>query len=186
MSNIFFTADTHFGHKKILEYVKRPFPTVEEMDEAIIKNWNAVVGPDDHVYHLGDVALCSAGRLREVLGRLNGKIYLIRGNHEKSAEACHDRFEWIKDYYELEVEDPDGFQGKQLVVLFHYAMRVWNACHYGTYHLYGHSHGELPDDPHSRSIDIGVDVHGFSPVSYGQVKEIMGRKQWQPPALRSL
>jgi calcineurin-like phosphoesterase family protein len=182
---IWFTSDTHFGHKNILRYTNRPFSDVNEMDEFLIQSWNRKVHPNDEVYHLGDVALCSASKLRNILKRLNGKIYLIRGNHDKSAQACQDRFEWIKDYYELLVPDPDRYQGKQLIVLFHYAMRVWQASHYGSYHLYGHSHGELPDDPTSLSFDIGVDCHNYTPINYKDVKSIMQNKTWKPPQLRS-
>lgn len=184
MTMIWFTADTHFGHKNILKYTKRPFSSVEEMDEALIKNWNNKVSADDEVYHLGDVGLCSPNKLREILDRLNGKIYLIKGNHEKSAEACKDRFEWIKDYYELIMPDEDAYNGQQLVVLLHYAMRVWQASHHGTYHIYGHSHGELPDDPKSLSFDVGVDCHNFAPINYDDVKRIMSNKSWTQPELR--
>ena len=182
---IWFTSDTHFGHKNIIKYVPRPFSSVEEMDEALIENWNSRVKESDEVYHLGDVALCSPSKLKKILNRLNGKIYLIKGNHDDSAEACSDRFEWIKDYYELEVNDPDGYQGKQLLVLFHYAMRVWQASHYGTYHLYGHSHGELPDDPTSLSFDVGVDCHNYAPINYDEIKHIMSKKSWTSPQLRA-
>ena len=181
---IWFTADTHFGHKNILEYSARPFSTIEEMNEALIKNWNSKVANDDDVFHLGDVGLCSPSKLKEILNQLNGKIYLIRGNHEKSAEACKERFEWIKDYYELSIDDQEGYQGKQLVVLMHYAMRVWPASHFGTYHLYGHSHGELPDDTSSLSLDVGVDCHNYAPVSYEDVNRIMKTKKWIRPHLR--
>ena len=53
---IFFTGDTHFAHRRIIELAKRPFTTVEEMDEVMIKRWNAVVTANDVVYHLGDLA----------------------------------------------------------------------------------------------------------------------------------
>lgn len=181
---IWFTADTHFGHKNIIEYANRPFDSIEHMDEALINNWNNKVSPDDEVYHLGDVALCSPSKLNKILDRLNGKIYLIKGNHEKSAEACKDRFEWIKDYHELVMTDDDAYQGKQLLVLFHYAMRVWQASHHGTYHIYGHSHGTLLDDPNSLSFDIGVDCHNYSPINYQEIKNIMKKKEWVKPDLR--
>ncbi|GAA3523193.1 metallophosphoesterase family protein [Aquimarina addita] len=181
---IWFTADTHFGHKNILDYINRPFSSLDEMDEVLIKNWNDKVKPSDEVYHLGDVALCSPNKLKKILERLNGKIYLIKGNHEKSTEACKNRFEWIKDYYELIMLDPDGFKGQQLVVLFHYAMRVWKASHHCTYHIYGHSHGELPDDPNSLSFDVGVDRHNYAPINYQDIKKIMKNKNWIKPLLR--
>jgi calcineurin-like phosphoesterase family protein len=180
-----FTADTHFGHKNIIEYANRPFSSIEEMNESLIRNWNDHVSFDDEVYHLGDVGLCSPGQLKKILERLNGKIYLIKGNHEKSAEACKDRFEWIKDYFELIIPDNDFHQGRQLVVLMHYPMRVWQASHYGAYHLYGHTHGSLRDDITSLSFDVGVDCHQFTPISYNEVKNIMNRKQWIKPDLRN-
>ena len=79
------------------------------------------------------------------------------------------------------VEDPDMPRGEQMIVLFHYAMRTWNASHWGTYHLYGHSHGSLPDDINSLSFDIGVDCHNYYPLNYAEVKAIMQRKEWVPP-----
>ena len=70
---LFFTADTHFGHANIIKYCHRPFATVEEMDEALVRNWNAVVSPDATVFHLGDFALDSKERWKELFERLNGK-----------------------------------------------------------------------------------------------------------------
>ncbi len=87
----------------------------------------------------------------------------------------------IKDYHELVVPDTEHERGEQLVILFHYALRVWNASHWGSYHLYGHSHGSLPDDPTARSFDIGVDCHEYYPLSYNEVKQIMQQKAWSPP-----
>jgi len=181
MENIFFTADHHFGHKNIIKFCNRPFGYVDEMNEFLIQRWNDKVGHNDKVYHLGDLGLNSPDRLREILNRLNGKIYLIKGNHEKSAVACRDRFEWIKEYHELIVNDDDFHKGKQLIVLFHYALREWNASHHGTFHLYGHSHGTLEDLKGSRSFDVGVDCHDYSPISYLEVKRLMSLKDWRSP-----
>lgn len=181
MKNLYFTSDHHFGHKNIIKFSNRPFNSVEEMNELMIQRWNEKVGPNDEVYHLGDVGLMSQSQLQSILDRLNGKIYLIKGNHEKAALACHRRFEWIKDYYELVVKDSSTKRGEQLIVLCHYALREWNASHWGTYHLYGHSHGSLEDWPHSRSFDVGVDCHEFYPFSYTEVKAIMAQKTWKPP-----
>jgi calcineurin-like phosphoesterase family protein len=103
------------------------------------------------------------------------------GNHEKAVEACADRFVWVKDYHELLVEDKEAPRGQQSIVLFHYAMRVWNTSHHGSWSLYGHSHGTLSEDLTSRSIDVGVDVHNLFPISYEEVKAIMAKKQWVSP-----
>lgn len=177
-TKIYFTGDTHFGHKNIIKFTNRPFKDVGQMDEQLISNWNKVVGPNDSVYHLGDFSLGSISACRNILDRLNGKIFLIKGNHEKTAVACTSRFEWVKDYHEMYL--PTGGK-KQMVVLCHYAMRVWNASHHGAWQLYGHSHGTLPDDPNLLSIDVGVDCHDYKPISVAQIQKIMEKKTWVPP-----
>lgn len=93
MANVFVISDTHFGHSNIIRYAGRPFANADEMDEALIEKWNAVVSPGDKVYHLGDVAI--ARRKLELLGRLNGRKVLIRGNHDVYKLA--DYAEWFSD-----------------------------------------------------------------------------------------
>ena len=86
MPNTFFIGDTHFGHANILTFkdndgkTLRPFASVEEMDETMIDNWNRVVGADDVIYHLGDVAMNR--KHLALLERCNGRKKLIRGNHD--------------------------------------------------------------------------------------------------------
>jgi calcineurin-like phosphoesterase family protein len=180
MGNIWFTSDHHWGHANIIRFSGRPFADVEAMNEALIANWNRVVGENDTVYHLGDIFMLPGDQAKRLRERLHGRICLVRGNHDKTAETLKSAFEWIKDYYELKVEDPDAPEGRQRIILCHYAFRVWNKSHHGSWHLYGHSHGSLPDDPQSRSFDVGVDCHGYAPICYEQVKAIMATKQWQP------
>ena len=81
---IWFTSDLHFGHRNIIKYCNRLWNTVEEMDEALIHNWNSVVGKNDIGVDLGDFAFASNQRWRELVSRLNGKHYLILGNHDVS------------------------------------------------------------------------------------------------------
>jgi calcineurin-like phosphoesterase family protein len=180
MNGIWFTSDHHFGHSNIIRFSGRPFRNALEMNECLIERWNAMIDPSDVVYHLGDIFWSSTREAREMRDRLNGRICLIRGNHDRTAESMNGAFEWIKDYHELKVEDRDAPGNVQRIVLCHYAMRVWNKSHHGSWHLYGHSHGSLPDDPNARSFDAGVDCHGFAPVSYTRVKEIMAAKQFVP------
>ncbi|RZJ71256.1 metallophosphoesterase family protein [Flavobacterium sp.] len=180
-STLWFTSDHHFGHKNIIKFSNRPFADIDEMNSELIKRWNEKVKPEDIVYHLGDFGLASVPKVREILGELNGKIHLVTGNHESVALQCADCFESVKDYHELIIPDPEAHAGKRLIVLFHYAMRVWNASHHGSWHLYGHSHNELPDDRTSLSFDVGVDCHDFYPISYQEVKQIMSRKTWTSP-----
>lgn len=180
---IWFTSDTHFGHKNILKYANRPFKTVEEMDAMLIKNWNELVHAEDDVYHLGDFSLTTPQRTLTILKQLKGNIHLIKGNHEKSVlsnEECRSYFKWIKDYYELTVQDTTSRGNKRSIVLLHYAMKVWNKSHHGAFHLYGHSHGSLPDDKSALSFDCGVDSHNYRPISYNEVVKIMSKKEFKP------
>lgn len=83
MRDYWFTSDTHFFHKNIIRYCKRPFSSVEEMNEVLIDNWNSVVKPGDLVYHLGDVAMgYNKGEFEKLWPRLNGSKRLIVGNHD--------------------------------------------------------------------------------------------------------
>jgi calcineurin-like phosphoesterase family protein len=175
-SKVFFTADTHFGHDRIRGYCNRPYQTVEEMDEMLIKNWNETVPPDADVYHLGDFAFgkqYTGDKLLELINRLNGEKYLILGNHDHATDAHWRGFKWIKDYYEFPLDK------RNKIILFHYAMRVWHRSHYGNAHLYGHSHGTLPDDPNARSFDVGVDCWNYRPISLNKVESVIAKKKWK-------
>lgn len=173
--SVFFTSDLHVGHANILKYSKRPFADLDEMHSELVRRWNSVVGPKDEVYVVGDFAYkCHPGTLRRFAESLNGTMYLVRGNHDK-ASVSH--FAWVKDLHTIHVQDGDRVQR---IVLCHYAMRVWNTSHHGTWHLYGHSHGNLKDDPNSLSFDVGVDCWDYTPVSYEQVKARMATKTWKP------
>ena len=86
---IFFTADTHWGHRNIIRYCQRPFADVDEMNEALITNWNSTIGKDDIVFHLGDFAMGGSAEWCRLLERLNGRIYLILGNHLKWQNLSH-------------------------------------------------------------------------------------------------
>jgi len=166
--NIFFTSDTHFGHNNIIKLSNRPFSSVEEMNEGLIERWNDVVGAEDIVYHLGDFSLKNP---KQYVERLNGKINLVFGNHDKDSRKKTDLFENSSEISEIEV-------GGQMIVLCHYAMKVWNKSHYGSWHLYGHSHGSLPDDVNSLSFDVGVDCWNYRPISFDEVADKMKEKRF--------
>ena len=156
----FFISDTHFYHKNIIKYSKRPFESVEEMNEEMTLRWNKKVGPNDRIYHLGDFGFAPRQTLNAILARLNGQKFLIRGNHDHEAVKL-DGWGWVKDIYEAKI---NGVK----VVLCHYGMRVWNESHHGALHLFGHSHGSLPGN--SQSMDVGVDTgNNFYPYSFDEV-----------------
>lgn len=145
---------------------------IEEQTEEIVKNWNAVVSPRDHVYHLGDVGYGSPQYLYRVLERLKGKVYLIRGNHDLTVvrQPAAQRFEWIKDTYLFSAQ----LKGKSYrLFLSHYPHRSWPESNQGSFHLFGHTHGNMP--PHGLSFDVGVDSNNYTPISLEQVVDKMSR-----------
>ena len=176
---IHFTSDLHLFH--IMMATIRKFKSVQEMNETLVNNWNSVVGKYDDVYFLGDLFLGRASQIKELealIYSLNGNIFWIKGNHDrKTPKIIEERFRWIKDIEKIKIIDEDHPHGKQEIILCHYAMRTWNKAHHGSWHLYGHSHGDLPDDPASRSFDVGVDCHNFTPITYQRVKEIILAKE---------
>ncbi|KQM35854.1 metallophosphoesterase family protein [Sphingomonas sp. Leaf10] len=151
---VFFTADTHFGDHRTINIHKRPFATVADMDALLIERWNATVGPDDIVWHLGDVARRAAD-IPALLDRLHGTKHLLRGNNDPDATLSATGWASTGDYAEI---DLDGHR----LVLCHYPFRSWNGQHKRAINLHGHSHGRLKPMP--RQFDVGVDVHAFAPV----------------------
>ena len=164
---IYFTSDTHFGHNRIIDLCKRPFASVHEMDAVLIEKWNETVAPNDIVYHLGDFA-CRNERPEEFYrAQLNGAIHLIAGNHDDEIlNNSRDLFASISDIKSITIQD-------QKIILCHYPMREWSQAWRGSWHLFGHVHGHLDDDPIGPSLDVGVDSHNFTPISFEDVKEVM-------------
>lgn len=141
MRKIFFTSDLHFGHTNVIKFDNRPFSSVEEMDDELVKRWNNKVSPGDTVYVLGDLIWPSRNNEAvDILQSLNGQIILIKGNHDRflhnaKAKKC---LAGIKDYDDIVIELNDGV--KQRCILSHYFMPMYNGHYYGTIHLHGHSH----------------------------------------------
>lgn len=170
---IFFTSDTHFGHAGALGLYRRPFPSVEAMDEAMIERWNATVGPEDEVWHLGDMAV-GPGILRidTIMKRLNGRKRLLAGNNDPQTTTRHPGWQEVHHYAEVEVE------GARLV-LCHYAFRTWRGMHKGWINLHGHSHGRLSGI--TRQYDVGVDVWNFRPVRLEEILASRRRRRISDP-----
>ena len=169
---IWLTADTHFHHKNIIKYCKRPFDSVEEMNERLIDNWNVCVGSDDFVYHLGDFGFGKARELGDIRIRLNGSIVLILGNHDLHVSAG----KWLDEV------------GMSAVLTCSSLDDLW-LCHYPRgdeyplkggdrlkrplndelWALTGHVHDKwrIKD----KCLNVGVDVQGFKPISLAEAKK---------------
>lgn len=167
MSNLFFTADLHFGHAKVIEYCNRPYANADEMDEALIANWNTWVNPDDRIIILGDVFFCRPDKAISILSRLNGSKELVYGNHDKRLRGepkVKKMFSRI--HPELYTEIIDG----NMVVMCHFPLLTWERSNRGSFHLHGHCHGKVKFDPSFRRLDVGVDPNGYAPISWHAVK----------------
>lgn len=129
---IFYISDMHIGHQNVLRHDNRPFSDIQHMQAVMTANWNSAVAPTDEVYILGDFAWKNAQGL-EMLSQLNGRKYLILGNHDKPTEEMKACFQWVKDYAVIK-------DGETQVVLSHYPIAHWYNQYRGAVHLYGHVH----------------------------------------------
>lgn len=183
ITKIWFTSDTHFGHQNILRFCERPFVSVEEMDNTIIERWNLKVGKDDIVFHLGDFAFATNKRWQELISLLNGKIYLILGNHDIirwPGTYTMQLFDRVENQMMLKIDN------KYKVYLNHFPF----LCYDGTYRnpedctiqLHGHVHERVggigKDDQRLQyrfpyQYDVGVDNNNFYPISWEEILKII-------------
>jgi len=170
---IWATADQHWNHGNILQYANRPFGNIAEMNATLISNHNSVVNNNDDIYMLGDVTLGSYNTFLEFINQLKGKIHIIPGSHDWqwmkgfSKDSTERSFVVLEPIHILEFKNDTPYP--EMWVLCHYAMRKWCRSHFGTYHLYGHSHCQLSD--FGRSTDVGVDCWNHFPVSLDTLRE---------------
>lgn len=137
MAKKFYISDWHFGHKNVLAFDNRPFKSIEEMNNELIRRWNSVVSDGDIVYILGDMFWCTPNAASPIMDRLKGQKFLVKGNHDRWHDAKFDKkFVKIDEY--MEVED----EGRK-VVLCHYPIPCFKNHFYGWIHLYGHVHNSF-------------------------------------------
>lgn len=179
--NIWFTSDLHFGHRNIMKFCNRPWETVEEMDKALINNWNSVVGKNDIVFDLGDFAFASNSKWKYILNQLNGRHYLILGNHDVSrypGDKTMELFERVEHQMIVKIDD-------RYVYLNHYPYLCyggsWRGPENAVYALHGHTHllktensgkdFERMSNTFPYQYDVGVDFNNYKPISWEKVCE---------------
>lgn len=177
MSKTFFISDTHFGHEKIIQYQNRPFDSAEKMDQVMIDNWNRKISKEDEIYILGDLAFGNQEYVKKLVNKLNGKKYLIIGNHDRhvGVEEIANEFEWIKDYFLL--NHASGFK----FVLFHYPIYNWAFKHRGSIHLHGHVHDNAQDilgllGNIENMYNVSADMNNYEPIELNDVLRKLGHK----------
>jgi calcineurin-like phosphoesterase family protein len=186
-SKTFFTSDLHFSHKKVIEYCKRPFKDVEEMNEAIIKEWNKTVKKQDTVWILGDFSLNPNAAFR-VVKRLNGKKFLVAGNHD-SCFLGHKKYakfivKYLDNGFDMVIEHYTDITLKNgiFVKLSHLPYWPLNGGYdmrYKDYRpinneellLHGHLHGRYIKN--GKMIDVSWDAHNGKILSEDELIAII-------------
>ena len=173
MAKVLYTADLHFGHTNVIRYCARPFADVDEMDEALVANWNECVRDQDTVYILGDVTLQK--HAEKYLQRLRGHKILVVGNHDyfiKRQDAAA-YFDQVAPYMEIQRQ-------QHKVTLCHYPLLEWDGSREDPdnpgcgYLVHGHIHNAIHPEyrvlfEHPLALNAGVDVNGYCPVTWEQM-----------------
>jgi calcineurin-like phosphoesterase family protein len=188
VTELFFTADTHFGHRAMIENGWRPqFSTVEEMDEALIERWNLMVGPRDTVWHLGDFGMGGQAKFLPLVPKLHGTIHLITGNHDNPWPGGRQSFKFQSAWLAAGFASVQAYArrniGGQQVMLSHFPyagdhVGEDRAAQYrlrdlGLPLLHGHVHSEWKT--RGRQINVGVDVWDFTPLHLSSVETLVKR-----------
>lgn len=177
---VYFTSDLHFFHKAILDFcpnrIKKYGSTVPEMNENIIADWNETVNPTDIVFVLGDVSFGSITDTAEVLSRLNGELHLVSGNHDQKYLDKKLFTVWFKStqpYLTVNIQ-------QQKIAMCHFPFAEWDSCHWGSWSLFGHLHGNESDLVKQlkkyKCMDVGVDATGQTLVDFEYIKKYMETK----------
>lgn len=198
--SIFLTSDLHIFHANVIKYCNRPYDTVEQMNEMLVKHWNDTVSPDDIVYCLGDFSM-AARPVETFTRRLNGTKYLIPGNHDfchsyhKKSRTPENRAKWIKQYEDwgwniLEEQTTLAIPGLATFNLCHMPYSIpneglyegqdkyiqWRPKDDGRILLCGHVHEKWKTKVSSKGtlmINVGVDVNQYKPISIEEIGDII-------------
>ena len=182
-SRVFFTSDTHFSHENIIKFCRRPFKDASHMNDELIRRWNEVVGPDDIVFHLGDFAWGGSDVWNSIMSRLNGKIYLVLGNHDEKniRQGYMKRFEWVGYQMHITIEG-------RSIYLNHYPFLCYGGSYRGkdaVWQLFGHVHSKegmtgMDKDRLANLLptqyDVGVDNNDYRPISFREVSDIINKQ----------
>ena len=165
-----FCADLHLGHRNILKYTPRPWNTIEEMNEAILSNFNSVLGKRDELYIVGDFAFDRHGYW---INAIRGKKFLIRGSHDKMSVEHYRCFTEVDDVKKIKLKN------KRFCIMMHCCPRIFEKSHYGAYCLFGHSHGRLKT--FNLSVDVGIDSNDvpnkYFPTHEDNIIKIMDERE---------
>lgn len=168
---IYYTSDLHLGHQNVIQHCDHPFVTADEMDEELIRRWNAVVHRNDIVYIIGDFSFRSHRSVEEYLDALKGHKHLILGNHDRSwmkKANIEGRSESVSPMHSIN-------DAGHMVTMCHYPMMSWPGMSHNGYMVYGHIHNNTNADywpliaDRPLMLNAGVDINDFKPVTLDEM-----------------
>lgn len=197
-SQTWFTSDWHLGHAKVIEFEKRPFGSVDEMNQALIENYQKKVQPQDRVFFLGDLSFTTFLLTHNLVQPLKGAKFLVQGNHDRLSEAQYRKMGFQIVAQEM-VLDLFG----RFIKLSHFPrlptdealrndpheMRYLDRRppHDGRWLLHGHCHGKNRLNPLTKSVHIGVDAWDYGPVNQREIESLIARAEApEDPVLSAL
>ena len=180
-----FTSDPHYGHANVIKYSDRPYNSVDEMNESLISNYNSYIGVRDNCLWLGDCFLCPFKQAEQIMSRLNGRKFLVLGNHDRrAARMASLGFELVMSSATLNI---DG----NIVRASHFPyigtlslelkedkieqskMPRWKRSR-GEFLLHGHTHSKSICKPGDlRQIHVGVDAWDYRPARFEKIRDII-------------
>ena len=171
----YYISDLHFGHKNVIQFDKRPFDNVDEMDVMLIRLWNEKVKSEDHVYIVGDFCYRNGRQEQWYLRQLNGHKHLILGNHDIIIQKNEEAMSYFESVDQIKIIK----DGERDVVLCHFPLASWPMEHHGSWHVYGHVHGNRGTDDRTdvirymrskeRTLNAGCMINDFAPVSFDEL-----------------
>lgn len=163
MHNIFFSADTHIGHKNVLKYLaERPYSSEQDVaahDLWLISLWQRTIDKSDKIYFAGDLTFYKSNEAKRLLELLPGEKYLTTGNHDASIKAHSNYFKKVAQIMEITIKSSvcDFLKEDLKIVMSHYPLLDWSGKHQGTVMLHGHCHGNR-DEYNNKSVDLRFDI----------------------------
>lgn len=172
----YITSDTHFNHENIIRFCNRPWANRTEMNEGLIANWNATVGPTDEVWVLGDFAYVHPDGINLVglFRRLNGRKNLIIGNHDDQNSNVL-KLPWERQERLHRIRYGKG----RRAVMCHYPLETWQGAGKGTIMLHGHCHNNLKRViPHRWDVGVDVPAWNYRPVALDHLFELAEKQEY--------
>lgn len=171
---IFFTSDLHFGHESLVLAKERSFLSVDEMDECMIERWNKKASPCDDVIVLGDMFRRNKIAPERYLERLNGRLFLIRGNHDNEWLGTMPTELQKKHFWSIR-DSASAYLDRVRLFLSHYPMISWDGSRQRSILVCGHIHGITPQAEANIfkqvpfALNAGVDANEFQPVTFTEM-----------------